>query len=111
MKRNVLSLLIALSAAVVLGGCERPPVAWEHVVPLRQVVDEYNANASRIPRLWARAKIHITFTDDKGIDKINQWRRIKTAGSARDNQGMFFRSLFPGKRYAAQFHHVQHVGV
>jgi len=67
MKRTALSVFFALSAAAVFSGCEKPPVAWGHVVPLRQVVGDYNANASRIPRLWARAKLHITFTDDKGF--------------------------------------------
>jgi hypothetical protein len=52
-----------------------------------------------------------SFADNKGINKINKRRRIKTAGAARDYQGMSIFALFAGKRYASQIQHVEHIGL
>jgi hypothetical protein len=49
----------SLLAAIPLGvaGCKAPHPPLETVVSMEQVVAEYNANATRIPRLWARAEV------------------------------------------------------
>ena len=39
----------------------------ETIVPLDRLVSEYNANAERVPRLWARAKIKLTVPMKIGI--------------------------------------------
>lgn len=60
----------ALPAAVLmyvgtgLIGCAKCP---DTMVPMDQLVDEYNANAARVPRLWARAKIAATITTPDGV--------------------------------------------
>lgn len=55
--------LILLLVPVFLAGCAQCP---EKFVSLDTLVGEYNANASRVRRLWARARIRVTFSDDKG---------------------------------------------
>lgn len=50
----LLALLAALPAA---GGCAPCP---ESLVPLDRLLDDYNANADAIPRLWARVEMSIT---------------------------------------------------
>lgn len=52
--------LVALAAA----GCN--PAQPEHALTRRQLIDAHNANAAAVPRLWARAKIALTLTDDQG---------------------------------------------
>ncbi|MCJ7545005.1 MAG: hypothetical protein MUP47_10690 [Phycisphaerae bacterium] len=51
-------------AALAAAGCN--PARPEHALTRRQLIDAHNANASAIPRLWARAKIALTLTDDGG---------------------------------------------
>ncbi len=53
-KRMALSLLLP---GVMFLGCQEPPPPLETLLPVEAVVAEYNANAARIPRLWARAQI------------------------------------------------------
>ncbi len=51
---------MALAAA----GCN--PARPEQALTRRQLIDAHNANAAAVPRLRARAKIALTFTDDQG---------------------------------------------
>lgn len=52
-----------LTIATTLAGCVSCPKTH---VSMDQLVSEYNANAARVPRLKARAKIHVTLTDERG---------------------------------------------
>ncbi len=45
-------------AAVVLGGCVPPRP--KTTLTRRQVIEQFNANAAAVPRLWARARIHLS---------------------------------------------------
>ncbi len=50
-------LTIAMGClAAALAGCQPTCPPLETVVPVERVVDQYNANARAIPRLWARAR-------------------------------------------------------
>jgi len=64
--------------AVLCAGCVHPP---ETHVPLDQLVAEHNANARLVPRLWARAKIHLIVSDEKG----NRFRWGSTSPFAGPN--------------------------
>ena len=55
--------IACLLAVCSLAGCAACPVTH---VSMDQLVAEYNANAQGIPRLKARAKIQLSFTDHKG---------------------------------------------
>ena len=55
-------MLIHIAGLVFLTGCQCP----EKFVSLETLVDEYNANTSQVQRLWARARIRVTFSDEKG---------------------------------------------
>lgn len=55
--------LLLLSAAVLAGCCPRKPTV---MVSRAQLVSEYNANASPVPRLWARAKIELNLFTPEG---------------------------------------------
>ena len=68
-KHLVKIVLLVLAASLSGPGCwlmprKRPP---ETIVPLAQLVGEYNANAARVPQLWARAKIKVTVPGKLGI--------------------------------------------
>lgn len=56
---------IVVALAMCLPGC--PPTCPKTMVPLGQLVSEYNANASGVGRLWARAKISVTIVDESGL--------------------------------------------
>ena len=51
-------------SAAALCGC--PPQCPQTSVPLEALVAEYNANASAVPRLWARARMSVTLADEDG---------------------------------------------
>ncbi|MCK4602857.1 MAG: hypothetical protein KAU28_10355 [Phycisphaerae bacterium] len=53
-----LASLFLSAAALGVCGCPKCP---DTSVPLAQLVAEHNANAARVGRLWARAKIAVTF--------------------------------------------------
>ncbi|MCK4626819.1 MAG: hypothetical protein KAV00_16020, partial [Phycisphaerae bacterium] len=55
--------LLSIAGLIFLGGCQPCP---EKFVSTETLVAEYNANASRVPKLWARARIRVTFSDEKG---------------------------------------------
>ncbi len=57
-------LLVLLLTAMCLAGCEpkRPQVR----VSMDHLVAEYNANARRVPRLWARVKMQLSVKDENG---------------------------------------------
>jgi hypothetical protein len=54
-RRTKIAGLLVCSLAIVGCGPGHPPV--DTLVPQSQVVAEYNANAAKVPRLWARAKV------------------------------------------------------
>jgi len=57
-------LLSMVGLVLALVGCApRCPESW---VPREELVAEYNANADAAPRLWARAKITVTFATEDG---------------------------------------------
>lgn len=60
-RKTVILLAVAATccAACSRGVCPDTRIA----APVERVVAEYNANASRIPRLWARAAVSVTFRD------------------------------------------------
>jgi hypothetical protein len=70
MKRTI-RLLFGVVATAFLIGCENGcttddcPSVWL-ASPVEEVVAEYNANASRVPRLWAHAKISATLRERPG---------------------------------------------
>ena len=53
-----------LLALATLGGCAKCPT---EVVPLEEIIRAYNANASRMPRLWGYVKIRVTFPGPGGL--------------------------------------------
>ncbi len=56
-----LGLLAAMSILTLQGCCFfRPKPCPQTMVSLDQLLDEYNANASAVPQLWARARVKIT---------------------------------------------------
>ncbi|KPK83897.1 MAG: hypothetical protein AMJ81_07085 [Phycisphaerae bacterium SM23_33] len=60
-----LRVALALAPACMLAaGCV--PRCPEGSVPLERLVSEYNANAARVPRLWAQAKVRLALSDQKG---------------------------------------------
>jgi len=60
-RRHVAIAGLVLAAG--LGGCVQYPRTH---VSMDELVAEYNANAAMVPRLKARAKIHVTITDEQG---------------------------------------------
>ncbi len=60
--RTLLILLIVACVILPLGCAPCP----EKFVSLKTLVDEYNANASQVGRLWTRAKVHVTLSNDRG---------------------------------------------
>lgn len=59
-----LAVLVAGAGVLALPGCPEPLPKTR--VALGQLVREHNANARRVPRLWARAKIKFTMADPDG---------------------------------------------
>lgn len=57
----VISLCVLAGALL---GC--PPSCPETAVPIETLVAEYNETASAVPQLWARAKLAVTLTDERG---------------------------------------------
>ena len=47
----------------------------------------------------------LAFADDKSIKKVNQGRRIKTAGASRNDQRITFTAVNSPERHAAQIQH------
>ena len=61
---NLRRLMFLIIATLILPiGCAPCP---EKFVSIETLVAEYNANASRVQQLWARARIRVTFSDKKG---------------------------------------------
>ena len=58
MRHALPARILIVAASVLAAGCPRCP-PWDTVVPVDQVVGEYNANAAPVPRLWARVKIRV----------------------------------------------------
>ena len=59
------ALTLTLAAAMLaLAGCPEP--CPDRMVPLHSLVGAHNANASRVPQLWARAKVRATFENPDG---------------------------------------------
>jgi hypothetical protein len=50
-------MLLSIAGLIFLGGCQPCP---EKFVSLETLVADYNANASQVPKLWARARIRVT---------------------------------------------------
>lgn len=63
-RRTGIAAAAAWAAGLALTGCARCPHA---MVSMDRLVDEYNANAARAPRLWARAKIAVGMTTRDGL--------------------------------------------
>lgn len=61
---RIVVLLIA-GAMMFAAGCTEP--CPKTMIPLDQLVGEYNANAAMVPRLWTRAKVKITVPGKLGI--------------------------------------------
>lgn len=55
-----------LAAALLSSGCCKPLPTT--MVTLDRLVGEYNANAARVPRLWARAKVEVSLPLGAGLD-------------------------------------------
>jgi len=66
-------------------GCARCP---ETRVSIDQLLEEYNANASAVRRLWARVRMEVTMADENG--------RTFTWGSATPN-GLLILAKSPGR--------------
>jgi len=66
--RNCMSVLIS-AAAVLAPGCRPAPGPdLAGLVPLDRLVADYNANAAKVHRLWARVKIKVTVPSRLGLD-------------------------------------------
>ncbi|HET6428477.1 MAG TPA: hypothetical protein VFJ30_08710 [Phycisphaerae bacterium] len=55
---------MVLLGAAVCAGC---PLQPREAVPLHVLVAEHNANAAKVPRLWANARVSATFTLESGL--------------------------------------------
>ncbi len=62
-RRNALTLVVVTAAA--LPGCPPPAEDYsrcpEQYVSLESLLAEHNANAAKVPKLWARARIRVEF--------------------------------------------------
>jgi hypothetical protein len=71
MRLRPATLALAGLVGLLSPGCclfrAKPCTPPETIVPLAQLVSEYNDNASRVPQLWARAKIEVTVPTKLGI--------------------------------------------
>jgi len=65
MIRRRAALAVTAGWALSLAGCP-PPCPPRHV-PLSVLAAEYNANAARVDRLWARAKVRLTLRGESGL--------------------------------------------
>ena len=65
---NTRYVCIALALAGILAASGCTPELPKTMVSLDQLVGEYNANAARVPRLWARAKIEVSVPTKVGLD-------------------------------------------
>jgi len=63
MKAHPCALVGVVLLPLVVCGCPGRP---ERFVSLETLVAEHNANARRVPRLWARARMRLSFSDEKG---------------------------------------------
>ncbi len=61
--RTCAILLAVLTMTLVVAGCHHKPPTTR--VSFEELLLEHNANAARVPRLWARARIAITLVDPK----------------------------------------------
>lgn len=53
------AMLLAVGPLLATACCpDHRPV---NIVPLTQIIERHNANAAQVPRLWARARIRVTF--------------------------------------------------
>ena len=59
-------LICLLAGAPILAGCPPVPKCPESHLSLEALAAEYNANAGKVPRLWARAQVRLTLSDEKG---------------------------------------------
>jgi hypothetical protein len=75
--RAALMLCGLLAIGMVTGGCEPMP---ETRVGLDTLIAEHNTNASRVPRLWARAKIEVTLAGPDGGLPMT-WGSVSPAAS------------------------------
>ena len=66
MNARPVCIALALTCILAASGCTEP--LPRTMVSLDQLVGEYNANAARVPRLWARAKIEVSVPLKAGID-------------------------------------------
>ena len=60
-----LPLVAAVLACLLAGGCAPPPCPTRHA-SLEKLVDDYNANAAKVDRLWARVRWQVDLSDAKG---------------------------------------------
>jgi hypothetical protein len=70
-KRTHRAGLAVLVAGLLAGGCVAPcpedySKAPGEAASLRRIVFAHNANADRVPKLWARAKVSLVLTDERG---------------------------------------------
>ena len=60
---NRLMTVVIVLSLLAAAGCEICP---DRMVPLQSLVGEHNANAARVSRLWARAKVQATLENPEG---------------------------------------------
>ena len=60
--RKATTLLVSLAGALLLAGC--PPKCPETLLPLEEVIEQYNTNVAKVPQLWARVKLAIAFAGE-----------------------------------------------
>ena len=63
MSARVVALALALAAVGLWSGCRSCPAT---AVPLEALAAEYNANAAKVHRLWASARVRLTLRDEHG---------------------------------------------
>jgi len=63
MSARVVALALALAAVGLWSGCRSCPGT---AVPLETLAAEYNANAAKVHRLWASARVRLTLRDEHG---------------------------------------------
>ena len=63
--RTVGAITLSTCVLATLAGCFDP--CPDKLVTLDQIITEYNANAAKVPRLWARARIKVDLVTKGGI--------------------------------------------
>lgn len=71
---GALSTVLLCGASLALTGCPRP--CPDRIVPGEQLVARYNANAAKVPSLWAVADVQVRLSDGKRLPRLTDGRLL-----------------------------------